>query len=137
LIEAIVQIPEEKFGWAPCPSASSAEAILRHVAEFETWYVSMIVHRDGRYTDRSLRAISGRVPLLQKLEEIRTRTLQAIQQLKPVDLEAVFQYRGREHTVRQILLRLLRHEHYHTGQINYISFLLHPEASGQTLPPPP
>jgi uncharacterized damage-inducible protein DinB len=99
-------------------------------------YLSVIVHGDGRDTEWTLKAIAGRKGLLRKLEEIRAKTRQAIQQLTPADLDAVRHYRGKDYTVRQMILRLLRHEYYHTGQINYIYLLLHPEAAGQATPSP-
>ncbi len=137
LLEAIRAIPEEKLSWSPSPSASSVEAILRHLVAWETYFLSVIVKGDGRETERTRQKGTGRENLLRELEEIRARTLRVIQRLGPQDLDAPRRLPAGDSTIRQILLRLLRHEHYHLGQINYIYLLLHPQATGEALPPPP
>ena len=136
LLESVAQIPDGKFPWTPGPAASSVEAILQHIAEWETLYLSVVIHGDARATEWTLKVIVGRRDLLRKLEEIRAKTRQAIQRLAPADLDAVRHYRGEDYTVRQMILRLLRHEYYHTGQINYIYLLLNPQAAGQATPSP-
>lgn len=136
LLDAVSEIPNEKFDWKPCPSASSTRAILGHLGLWEAFFLSVIAgDRPRQATD--LETLSGRQALLDRLEGIRAETLQAVRELGPMGLDEVRELPVGQSTVRGILLRLLRHEHYHAGQIAYISFLLHPEAAGPALPRPP
>ena len=136
LLDAVASIPDEKFSWSPGLAASSAEAILQHIGAWESRYVSVIVHSDGRSTDRTILTVKGKKNLVEKVEQIRAQTLQVIQKLKSTDLDSLRPYDNTQRTVRHMLLRLLRHEYYHTGQINYIYLLLNPKAIGEAVPPP-
>lgn len=136
LLDAVASVPDAKFDWSPGPAASPAEAILQHIGAWESRYISVIVHGDNRATDRAILTLKGKKNLTEKIEQIRANTLQVIKQLRPGDLDATRPYDNTERTVRHMLLRLLRHEYYHTGQINYLYLLLHPNATGEAVPPP-
>ncbi len=136
LLDAIASIPDEKFAWQPGPAASSAEAIVQHIGVWESRYLSVIVHGDDRVTDRTILTLKGKKNLVARTEQIRSSTLQIIRQLKPQELDTLRPYDNTQRTVRHMLLRLLRHEYYHTGQINYIYLLLNPSATGEAVPPP-
>lgn len=136
LLDAMASIPDEKFAWQPGPAASSAEAIAQHIGAWESRYLSVIAHGDGRATDRTILTMKGKQSLLEHLGQIRAHSLQIINGLKSQDLDLLRLYGNTQRTVRHMLLRLLRHEYYHTGQINYIYLLLNPNATNEAVPSP-
>jgi len=136
LRSALKEISEDRFDWSPTFSTSSTEMILKHVGKWETTYISRIQFGDDRAVDHSIELCSGQTAVLEKLEEIREWSLEAISQLKPEDMQKKFDHNGNLFNTRKMLINWTRHETYHIGQIFYIAMQLNPDQVNE-LPDPP
>jgi uncharacterized damage-inducible protein DinB len=138
LLHTAASIPEAQRDWKPNGQASSLIEIMRHLCEWESRLLSFAEHGDARdqiaVTPESHPDPDG---VLSELKERRLRTEAFLDRLSPTELNRTRSLAGRGVTVRELLIRQLRHEHYHVGQIQYLHFLLglHPEEG--PLPHPP
>lgn len=138
LLQAVTAIPPEQIARKPHDGASSALEILRHLYEWESRLLSLAEHGDARdqiaVTPESHPDPEG---VLAALKERRRRTEAFLDRLSPAELNRTRSLAGREVTVRELLIRQLRHEHYHVGQIEYLHFLLGVRPEEKPLPRPP
>lgn len=135
LREAVAALPAAQLGWKPAAQASSVAEILNHLSAWEGFLLAAAQRGEARAQTAVGPVTPG--PALSKLDALHERFLGFIEGLSPDALDTKRNVAGREVTVRELVLRWLRHEHYHVGQINYIHFLLGLQPEQTALPPVP
>jgi uncharacterized damage-inducible protein DinB len=137
LLQTAASIPEAQGDWKPNKRASSMMEILRHLCEWESRLISLAKHGDARdqigVSPRTHPHLQG---VLAELERTRQHTFAFLDRISPADLSEKRSFSGQEASVRELLIRQLRHEHYHVGQIQYLHFLLGLNPEEKPLPRP-
>src|SRR5438094_692003 len=81
LREALAEVPDDRLDWVPCPAATSALAIVAHVARANRRYGSMIV--GAGLPSGPPEKISGRSRMLELLAESEGDVREVFEQISP------------------------------------------------------
>jgi uncharacterized damage-inducible protein DinB len=120
--QAVKQVPEDKLHAALDANTNSIAVIMKHVAGnlLSRWTDFLTAdgekpwrNRDDEFVD----SFAGRDEILAFWERGWARLLQALEGLRPEDLERTVTIRGEPHSVPLALERSLGHTCYHIGQI--------------------
>lgn len=136
--EALSAVPSGQLEWRPASRASTVLEILRHLCQWEMAFLSVAsqgsVSMPFSVTAETHPEIDH---VRSELDRVRGQTLDFLQGATTNDLDRRRTFMGREMTVRELIVRLLRHEHYHVGQIHYLHFLMDVKPEERPLPHPP
>ena len=125
LRHALELIPDDKMAFKAAPLATTPAQIVIHACSADLSYLRVI---DGEARSVPVRAEES--PTKAQLLELINDTEQSVTGLLDgLDENALgelrkLRWRTEGATVRWIVLHMLRHKHYHVGQLNYIHFLL-------------
>ncbi|MFP4056923.1 MAG: DinB family protein [Candidatus Brocadiia bacterium] len=123
LRQAFLAIPDDRLDGSPASEAMSPRRQIVHACGADRGYANRI---DGgsRRTDFDLdRELRSRDELLAHLEETREMTLALIR--SPDEMERAVEIPWRPDATRRfVLLHMLRHKHYHVGQLTLMAHLL-------------
>ena len=123
---ALAQLDEAELHWAPDAEANSVAIVVKHLAGNMVSRWTDFLTADGEKPDRNrddefIDTIGTRAELMAAWENGWQCVFDALEPLSDRDLERVVRIRGRDHTVRQAIVRQLTHYAYHVGQIVYLA----------------
>lgn len=125
--DAMRQVSDGQFFFAPDPESNSIALILKHVAGNmrSRWrdFLTTDGEKPDRHRDREfeLEATDTRAALMARWEEGWSAALSTIRSLGPDDLSKTVTLRGEPHTVLEAINRQVPHYAYHVGQIVYLA----------------
>jgi len=125
LRDAFEGIPADKLNWRPAEGAISPRMQIVHACQADRGYANRI-DSGSRRTDFDLeRELTTKQELLAYLEETRMMTTDLIESQSAATMDNPVEVPWiPDATVRFVLLHMLRHKHYHTGQINMMRWVL-------------
>ncbi len=123
LKSAIEAIPHDKLAWAPADGALCPRDQVLHACGADRGYANHIDGGERRTHFGPEGDPSARQDLLAHLEETREMIAELIRQEADLDRAVDIPWR-KGATVRFVLLHMLRHKHYHVGQLTLIRHLL-------------
>jgi hypothetical protein len=124
--QAIAQLRDEDLHWQPDPESNSIAIIMKHMAGnmISRWTDFLTSdgekpnrNRDGEFIDD----LTSRADLLAFWERGWACALNALEALKPEDLEKTVYIRSEAHSVPLAIIRQVAHYANHAGQIVYIA----------------
>lgn len=125
LRHALQLIPGDKMAFKATPLATTPTQIVIHACNADLHYLNVI---DGGSRSGPIRPEDepAKAALLRLIADAQQIVASVLAGLNDEELSAHRDVRWRTEpkTVRWILLHMLRHKHYHAGQLNYIHFLL-------------
>ncbi len=125
--KAMAQISDDKFFTDLSDVDNSLAIIVKHMAgnmrSRWTDFLSSDGEKDDRHRDTEFEIYDSdsKESLMQKWQEGWELCFEAIEPLKPEDLEKTIYIRGEAHTVLEAINRQLTHYAYHVGQIVYLA----------------
>jgi len=125
LRHALELIPEDQMGFKAAALATTPTRIAIHSCSADLSY-SNTIDGGSRRAPLSPEDQPSKEALLQLIADTRQSVAELCSGLDEEGLEGERTVRWRQEpvTVRWILMHMIRHAHYHTGQLNYIHFLL-------------
>ncbi len=123
LRNALDAIPDDKLAWKPAPDALSPSEQILHACGADRGYAN---HIDGGQRRTHLdpdRNPTDRDDLLAHLDETRRIVRQLIHDQTDLNRSVDIPWR-QDTTCRFVLLHMLRHKHYHHGQLTLLRHLL-------------
>jgi len=125
LRRAAESLPDDKLDWSPAAGAMGPRMQIIHACAADRGYGNRIDNGERRTELNLERELTTRRELIAHLEETREMTVQLIRALAPSDMDKAVDiswFPGA--TVRFVLLHMLRHKHYHVGQLNLMRWML-------------
>jgi len=125
--KAMAQISDDDFFAELSDVDNSLAIIVKHMAgnmrSRWTGFLTSDGEKDDRHRDTEFEIYQSdfKEALMQKWEEGWALCFEAIEPLKPEDLEKTIYIRGEAHTVLEAINRQLTHYAYHVGQIVYLA----------------
>lgn len=127
---ALAELPDERLGWKPCPTASMALGIVAHIIRANRRYSTLAA--GGDIPAGAPEQFPGRAQMMERLAESEAYVRGVFEQLSADDLKRVcaedWAPLGPEVAGPLDALwfchQIVRHTAYHLGQINYILLLL-------------
>jgi hypothetical protein len=124
--QAIAQLPDEDLHWQPDPESNSIAIIMKHMAGNMVSRWTDFLTSDGEKPDRNrdgefIDDLTSRAQLVAFWERGWTCTFNALEALKPEDLEKTVYIRSEAHSVPLAIIRQVAHYGYHAGQIVYVA----------------
>src|SRR5437899_5884511 len=139
---AVEQVPDDKLHAALDEKTNSIAVMMKHVAGnlASRWTDFLTTDGDKPWRDRDAEFIlteaDTRAHLLEAWEVGWSALFRTLAGLGEEDLRKQVTIRGEGHSVLQAIHRSLTHTAYHTGQIVYLSRLVHSDAwQWITIPP--
>lgn len=128
-IEKCLKVLNEEEIWKrPNTSSNSVGNLILHLCGNITQYIisSLGETEDKRERDKEFSALSGynKAELMDRLKSTADQSIQVIQGLTEVDLLKVRSVQGFTHSGIGIIIHVVEHYSYHTGQIAYWTKLL-------------
>src|SRR5947209_14427078 len=119
---AVAQVPDDKLHAALDANTNSIAVIMRHVAGnlASRWTDFLTTDGEKPWRDRDAEFVDApgvRAEILEAWERGWACLLEALEGLRPEDLEKTVVIRGERHSVPLALERSLGHTCYHVGQI--------------------
>jgi hypothetical protein len=124
---ALAQLRDEDFFVQLDDESNSVAVIIKHMAGNMLSRWTDFLNSDGEKPDRNrdmefvLTPETTRAEMLARWEEGWACTFNAVESLRPEDVEKIVLIRGEEHTVMKAVLRQLSHYGYHIGQIVFLA----------------
>jgi len=124
--KAIAQLPDEDLHWQPDEESNSIAIIMKHMAGnmISRWTDFLTAdgekpnrNRDGEFVDD----IKSRADLMAFWDRGWSCAMNAIESLRPTDLDRTVYIRSEPHSVPLAIVRQLGHYSSHVGQIVYIA----------------
>ena len=125
--KAMAQISDDDFFRELSDIDNSLAIIVKHMAGNmrSRWrnFLTSDGEKDDRHRDTEFEIYDSdsKESLMQKWEDCWQLCFEAIEPLKPEDLEKTIHIRGEAHTVLEAINRQLTHYAYHVGQIVYLA----------------
>ena len=120
---ALEGFPDGKLGWSPSDGVMSPRRQIAHACSADRRYANCIDGGSRRADcdlDRELRTGEDLTRLLEETREMTVRLIRSVEDLdRPVDIAW---HPGA--SVRFVLMHMLRHKHYHTGQLTLLLRLI-------------
>lgn len=124
---AFAQLQEQDFFYVPDPESNSIAIIMKHLAgNMRSRWMDFLTS-DGEKPDRNrdqefeIGSASSRDEVMRWWEQGWSYVFQAVEALKPEDINRTVYIRGEAHSVMQAINRQLMHYAYHVGQILYVA----------------
>lgn len=124
---AFEQVSDEEFFSSPDEESNSIAVIVKHMSGNALSRWTDFLTTDGEKPDRNrdlefvITSETTRADLIGQWEMGWSRLFDALEALRPEDVERKVLIRGKEHTVVQAINRQLTHYAYHTGQIVFLA----------------
>ncbi|MGD8238365.1 MAG: DinB family protein [Armatimonadota bacterium] len=125
LRRALEPIPDDQMTHKAADLATTPAEIAIHACSADLHY-SNVIDGGSRRVPIAAEDEPSRDALLRLIDDTEHSVRDLLAGLDDAALDGqrqVWRHRGPA-TVRFVLLHMLRHKHYHTGQLNYIHFLL-------------
>lgn len=122
---ALEKVPDDRLDWSPADGVMCPRAQIIHACAADRGYANHIDggSRPGLHGPQG--AAASRGDLLAHLDETRHLTVQLISSLEPAALDDPVDIPWRQGApTRFVLLHMLRHKHYHVGQLTLLNALL-------------
>ena len=123
---AMAQVSDDELGFTLDPESNSIATIMKHMAGNLRSRFTDFLTTDGEKPDRNRDgefegSAPGRAAVLADWESGWRVLFEALDALRPGDLQADVFIRGERHSVIQALGRQLTHHSYHVGQIVFLA----------------
>lgn len=127
--KTIAQIPEERLFWMYNEDSNSLAVIVKHLwgNMLSRWteFLNSDGEKEWRQRDAEFKNdIQNKTELLEKWEAGWQCLFEAINGLKPEDMERIIYIRNMGHTVTEAINRQLAHYAYHVGQIVFLGKMI-------------
>lgn len=125
LRSAFEAIPEDKLNWSPADGVMSPRMQIIHACGADRSYANRIDNGNRRTEFDMECELTSKRDLIAHLEETREMTIQLISNIPSEALDNPVEipwFPGA--TIRFVLLHMLRHKHYHVGQLNLMRWIL-------------
>jgi hypothetical protein len=125
--KALAQIADEEFFVQLDAESNSIAVIIKHMAGNMLSRWTDFLTTDGEKPDRNrdmefvLTPEISRESILARWEEGWSCAFQAVESLRPEDVERIVFIRGEEHTVMKAVMRQIAHYAQHVGQIVFLA----------------
>jgi hypothetical protein len=125
--KALAQIADEEFFVQLDAESNSIAVIIKHMAGNMLSRWTDFLTTDGEKPDRNrdmefvLPPEISRESILARWEEGWSCAFQAVESLRPEDVERIVFIRGEEHTVMKAVMRQVAHYAQHVGQIVFLA----------------
>jgi len=124
LQHALELIPDDRMSFKAAESATTPAQIVIHACAADLSY-SNLIDGGSRQVPSRAQDDPSKDALLRLVADTRQDVAALLDGMDEGDLDAERNLRWRDpSTVRWVVLHMLRHKHYHVGQLNYIHFLL-------------